>query len=371
MVGHTEGVTTMNANEESRRNWRESLTTFQKSDTKKGIWQIINTVVPFLGLWILAYLSLSISIWLGIAIAVAASGFFMRLFIIFHDCCHHSFFKSRRANEIVGIITGVLTFFPYHQWKYEHSVHHATSGNLERRGTGDMWTVTVNEYRQLSLMKRVVYRVYRNPVIMFGVGPFHLFLNQYRFNRKGAGRKERVNTHVTNLALLVILTGLSFILGWKGVLLVEGPILYVAGVLGIWLFYVQHQFERSYFERPDNWDFVSAALQGSSFYHLPRVLQWLTGNIGYHHVHHLGPRIPNYRLQEAHEKTDLFRTVPSVTLVSSLRALRYRLWDEDSHQFVRFNEIVINNRNQTDTAGRPLSPTHLMWMLFKRSKSHN
>ncbi|EPZ53102.1 fatty acid desaturase [Alicyclobacillus acidoterrestris] len=337
----------IHSNEELRISWKEQLAPFQKSDTKKSIWQVINTVVPFLSLWTFAYLSLSISIWLGIAIAVVASGFFIRLFIIFHDCGHHSFFKSRRANEIVGIITGILTFFPYHQWKYEHAVHHATSGDLGRRGTGDMWTLTVKEYEQLPFVKRMVYRVYRNPFVMFGIGPIHLFFNQYRFNRRGAGRKERVNTHITNFTLIAILTALSFILGWKGVLLVEGPILYLAGVIGIWLFYVQHQFEHTYFEESDKWDYVNAALQGSSFYKLPKILQWLTGNIGYHHVHHLGPRVPNYHLQKAHESTDLFRNVPSVTLTSSLGALRYRLWDEDSHRFVAFNEVAIDNRNKS------------------------
>lgn len=357
---------TIHSRKESSRNWREQLAPFQKSETKKSIGQIINTVVPFLVLWTLAYLSLSISIWLGVAIAIVASGFFIRLFIIFHDCCHHSFFANRRANEIVGVITGVLTFFPYHQWKYEHAVHHATSGDLARRGTGDMWTLTVNEYKRLSLFKRMVYRVYRNPFIMFGIGPIHLFLNQYRFNRKGAGRRERVNTHVTNFTLMVILAGLCFTLGWKDVLLVEGPILYVAGVVGIWLFYVQHQFEHSYFENPEKWDFVSAALQGSSFYRLPRVLQFLTGNIGYHHVHHLGPKVPNYHLQRVHESTDLFRDVQFVTLASSLRALRYRLWDEDGHRFVGFNEIMVEDRGRSD---RPLNPISLIWMLLKKSKS--
>ncbi|MFB5191986.1 fatty acid desaturase [Alicyclobacillus fastidiosus] len=357
-------------NQEEHRDWKKDIAPFQKSDTRKSVWQLINTIAPFLGLWWAAYLCLSVSIWVTLPLTILASGFFVRIFIIFHDCCHHSFFKSRRANEIVGIITGVLTFFPYHQWKYEHAVHHATSGDLERRGTGDMWTLTVNEYKQSSLVKRMVYRVYRNPVVMFGVGPIHLFLNQYRFNRKGAGRKERVNTHVTNFTLIAILTGLSFILGWKAVLLVEGPILYLAGVVGIWLFYVQHQFEHSYFEKSDQWDFVSAALQGSSFYQLPKVLQWLTGNIGYHHVHHLGPKVPNYHLQQVHQSTDLFHNVSPITFASSLRALRYRLWDEDRHRFVAFNEIVIENLGWTDITSRRFKPIRLIGMLFKKSKSH-
>lgn len=321
------------------KNWKNTIAPFQTSDSVKSVWQITNTVVPFLGLWWLAYLSLSISIWITLALAILASGFFIRIFIIFHDCCHHSFFKSRKANEIVGIITGVFTFFPYHQWKYEHSVHHATSSNLAKRGTGDMWTLTVNEYTEATPLKRMLYRLYRNPFVMFGFGPVHLFFNQYRFNRKGAGKKERINTYVTNFTLIVILAILCFILGWKSALLIEGPILYLAGVIGIWLFYVQHQFERTYFETEDKWDFVSAALQGSSFYKLPRILQWMTGNIGYHHVHHLGPRVPNYSLQRAHDTNPLLQDVKPISMRDSLRALRYRLWDEDQHRFVGFKDI--------------------------------
>ncbi|WP_236026206.1 fatty acid desaturase [Alicyclobacillus suci] len=355
--------------QEERGIWKKNIALFQKSDTRKSVWQLINTIVPFLGLWWAAYLCLSVSVWLTLPLAILASGFFVRIFIIFHDCCHHSFFKTRRANEIVGMITGILTCFPYHQWKYEHAVHHATSGNLGRRGTGDMWTLTVNEYKQLSFVKRMVYRVYRNPFIMFGVGPVHLFLNQYRLNRKGAGRKERVNTHVTNFTLAAILIGLSFILGWKAVLFVEGPILYLAGIVGIWLFYVQHQFEYGYFEKSDQWDYVRAALQGSSFYHLPKILQWLTGNIGYHHVHHLGPKVPNYYLQQMHESTELFRNVPSVTLASSLRALHYRLWDEDSHRFVAFNEVAMEPLGLRAIISQSFNPTHLIGRLFKKLKS--
>ncbi|WP_407655208.1 fatty acid desaturase [Alicyclobacillus dauci] len=351
---------------EEHNNWKKDIVPFQKSDTRKSLWQLTNTVVPFLGLWCLAYLSLSVSIWITMVLAILSSGFFMRIFIIFHDCCHHSFFKSRKANETVGIITGILTFFPYYQWKYEHSVHHATSGNLTRRGTGDMWTLTVNEYTESSPLRRIVYRLYRNPFVMFGLGPIHLFLNQYRFNRKGAGRKERINTHVTNFALAGILGLLCFILGWKGVLLVEGPILYLSGMVGIWLFYVQHQFEHTYFEKADKWNYVSAALQGSSFYKLPKVLQWITGNIGFHHVHHLGPRVPNYSLQRAHESVRFLQNVPEISLLSSLRSLRYRLWDENNNRFVGFKEIEKINLNKK--ANPTFNPASLIRTLLKKSK---
>ncbi|QQE78232.1 fatty acid desaturase [Alicyclobacillus sp. SO9] len=351
---------------QERDNWNKDIARFQKADTRKSLWQLVNTIVPFLGLWWLAYLSLSVSIWITMGLVVLTSGFFMRIFIIFHDCCHHSFFKSRKANEIVGIITGVLTFFPYHQWKYEHSVHHATSGNLTRRGTGDMWTMTVNEYTEAPPFLRIVYRLYRNPFVMFGLGPLHLFLNQYRFNRKGAGRKERINTHVTTFTLAGILGVLCLILGWKGVLLVEGPILYLSGMIGIWLFYVQHQFEHTYFEKAENWSYVSAALQGSSFYKLPKVLQWMTGNIGFHHVHHLGPRVPNYSLQHAHENLQFLQNVPGVSLLSSLRSLRYRLWDENNNRFVGFKEIERANPNTK--ANLAFKTALLIRTLLKKSK---
>ena len=352
--------------QDEHKNWTKEIIPFQKPNTGKGLWQLTNTIVPFLGLWCLAYLSLSVSIWITMALVILASGFFMRIFIIFHDCCHHSFFKSRKANEVVGIITGILTFFPYHQWKYEHSVHHATSGNLNQRGTGDMWTMTVNEYTESSPLQRIVYRLYRNPLVMFGLGPLHLFLNQYRFNRRGAGRKERINTHVTNFTLAGLLGILCFVLGWKGVLLVEGPILYLSGMVGIWLFYVQHQFEHTYFEKADNWNYASAALQGSSFYKLPKVLQWMTGNIGFHHVHHLGPRVPNYSLQRAHENIPVLKNTPYVSLLSGLRSLSYRLWDENNNRFVGFEEI--EKTNLTTKPNPALLTVSFISTLFKKPK---
>ncbi|MFB5189333.1 fatty acid desaturase [Alicyclobacillus fastidiosus] len=327
------------SNHESPQKWKHDIAPFEKSNNWKSLWQLTNTVVPFLGIWCLAYMSLSVSVWITLAITLIASGFFLRIFIIFHDCCHHSFFKSRKANELVGIVTGILTFFPYHQWKYEHSVHHATSSNLTKRGTGDMWTLTVSEYQNLSAIRRMRYRLYRNPFVMFGLGPLQLFLIEYRFNRKGAGRKERLNTYLTNLVLAATTAILCLTLGWRGVLLVEGPILYISGVVGIWLFYVQHQFEDTYFEEADKWDYVSAALQGSSYYKLPKLLQWVTGNIGFHHIHHLGPRVPNYNLQRVHDSYPALQNVPSVGVFSSLRSLRYRLWDEGNKKFVRFRDI--------------------------------
>lgn len=320
-------------------NWRQDIAPFQKSDIKKSLWQITNTLVPFLGLWVLAYISLSVSYWLTLAFTVLAAGFLVRIFIIFHDCCHHSFFKSRKANVTVGVIMGLLTFFPYDQWKYDHWVHHASNSNLNRRGTGDIWMLTTNEYLASSPFRRLVYRVYRSPIVMFGIGPIYLFLIGYRYNRKRAGRKERFNTHATTLTLAIVIAALCWVLGWREFLMVQVPILYISGVVGIWLFYVQHQFGDTYFENTENWDFVSAALQGSSLYKLPKVLQWITGNIGFHHIHHLGPKVPNYNLQRAHDSNPALQKVPVIGLLSSLRSLGYRVWDEDSKKCIGFRGI--------------------------------
>lgn len=322
-----------------QNNAKKDISPYERSDIRRSLWQVTNTTVPFAVLWVLTYFSLSVSFWLALVLAIPTAGFLIRTFIIFHDCCHHSFFKSRRANTVVGIIMGLLTFFPYHKWKFEHSVHHATSGNLNKRGTGDIWTLTVAEYLALSSWKRLVYRLYRNPFVMFGLGPIHIMLIEYRLNRKGAGRKERWNTYGTNVALLVLVGVLYWALGWK-FLVVQGLILYISAMAGIWLFYVQHQFEDTYFEKADNWDYVSAALQGSSFYKLPKVLQWMTGNIGLHHIHHLGPRVPNYHLQRVYDNSPQLQNVPSIGLLHSLRSLRYRLWDEENKKFLGFRDLM-------------------------------
>jgi omega-6 fatty acid desaturase (delta-12 desaturase) len=303
------------------------------------VWQIINTLVPFFLLWYFAYLSLSISYWITIVIAIIAGGFLIRIFIIFHDCCHKSFFKNRMANEIVGTLTGILTCCSYFQWRHSHSVHHATSGNLNKRGTGDIWTLTVEEYVALSPLRRLVYRLYRNPFIMFTIGPIYIFLIDYRFNRKRAGAKERINTYITNLSIVGIAGLLCWMIGWQSCVLVQGPILFLSAVAGIWLFYVKHQFEETYFETEANWDYVKAAMHGSSFYKLPKVLHWITGNIGFHHIHHLSPRVPNYYLEAVHNKNPLLQDVRTITLASSLRSLRFRIWDEHSRKFIGFKEI--------------------------------
>lgn len=318
---------------------RKQVAPYEGSNTKRSIIQILNTLIPFFSLWFLAYESLSISYLLSLGFSVIAAGFLIRIFIIFHDCTHHSFFRNRTANKIVGTLTGVLTLFPYSQWGHEHSVHHATSSNLDKRGTGDIWVMTVNEYLEAPFWKKVAYRFYRNPFVMFVIGPIYLVLISNRFNRKGARLKERLNTYLTNFLIFGISALLIWGIGWEAFVLVEGPIFFISGSLGIWLFYVQHTFEDSYFEGDEEWEYVKAAVEGSSYYKLPKLLQWITGNIGFHHVHHLSPRVPNYKLEEVHNHTKPLQNVPTITLSTSLTSIRFRLWDEERKQFVGFKEV--------------------------------
>ncbi|GGM38906.1 fatty acid desaturase [Paraliobacillus quinghaiensis] len=324
---------------QKQKQLRKNVAPYEKADQKSSIKQILNTIIPFLILWFLAYQSLSISIWLSFAVSVLAAGFVVRTFIIFHDCAHQSFFKNKKANRVLGTVTGVITHFAFEKWKRSHSIHHATSGNLDKRGIGDVWVMTVEEYVHASLWKRIAYRLYRNPLVMFGFGPLYLFLVSNRFNRKGAKRKERWNTYIINLSIILIYAGLISIIGWQAFLLVQVPILFVSGALGIWLFYVQHQFEDSYFENESEWDYVKAAVDGSSYYKLPALLQWLTGNIGFHHVHHLSPRVPNYHLEKAHTSTPPLQKATTITLKSSLQSIRFRLYDERNRMFVSFKQV--------------------------------
>jgi omega-6 fatty acid desaturase (delta-12 desaturase) len=325
--------------QEEQGAWRKDMAPYERPHIKNSVWQIINTVLPFFLLWYVAYLCLSVSYLLTLVVAIVAGGFLIRTFIIFHDCCHKSFFKNRAANEIVGTITGMLTSVPYHQWRHSHSVHHATSGNLDKRGTGDIWTLTVDEYVSSSPLRRLIYRLYRNPFIMFTIGPIYIFLIDYRFNRKSAGLKERINTYITNLGMVGGAGLLCWVLGWQAFLLVQGPIFLISGAAGIWLFYVQHQFEESYYEDDEQWDYVKAAMHGSSFYKLPKVLHFFTGNIGFHHIHHLSPRVPNYYLEAAHNTNTRLQDVQTITLLTSLKSLRFRIWNEQSKTFVGFKDI--------------------------------
>lgn len=318
---------------------RKQMAPYEKANLKSSIWQLVNTLIPFFLLWFLAYQSLNISYILSLPICILASGFLVRTFIIFHDCCHYSFFKNRRANDILGTITGILTLFPYRHWQHDHAVHHATSSNLDKRGTGDIWMLTIKEYVNAPISTKIAYRLYRNPIIMFGLGPIYAFLLKNRFNRKGARLKERLNTYFINVSIVILVACFCMWLGWESFLLIQGTIFMLSGAAGIWLFYIQHTFEDTYFEEDEHWEYVKAAVEGSSFYKLPKLLQWLTGNIGYHHVHHLSPRIPNYKLEVAHEETPPLQNVPTITLATSLQSIRFQLWDEERKVYVGFKKL--------------------------------
>ena len=319
--------------------WKEIVARYQQPSTGRALWQIINTFVPYAALWYLMYLSLSVSWWLTVPLAVLAGAFLVRVFIIFHDCGHGSYFKSRTANDVLGFVAGVLTFTPYYHWRWEHAIHHASSGHLDKRGVGDIWTMTVQEYLESSRWKRFAYRLARNPVILFAIAPLYLFLIQQRIPSSKANPRERLSVHWMNLAIVGVALGLSRAFGPGAYLIIQLIVILVAGASGVWLFYVQHQFEDVYWERGENWDFTAAALEGSSFYKLPKILQWFSGNIGFHHIHHLSPRIPNYNLERCHQADPMFQSVKPITLISSLKSITYRLWDEQQRKLVGYRRL--------------------------------
>ncbi|MDB5080186.1 MAG: hypothetical protein JWP00_2110 [Chloroflexi bacterium] len=338
------------------QNWRQQIAPFRNPTPWRSIWQLANTFIPFIFSWYLMYLSLSYSYWLTLALAPLAAGFHLRLFMIFHDCCHLSFFKSQKANAIIGSICGVFCFTPYYHWRFYHSLHHATTGNLTKRlegeilpltipkymqTNGDVLTLTVKEYLQLTSKQRLGYKVYRWLLLFLVVMPLIIFLVMHRLANSQADKRARYSVYWTNFALVVLTAGLSLVFGFFQVMLVGIPIVAISATVGVWLFYVQHQFEETYWEEATEWNYVTAALQGSSFYKLPLVLQWFTGNIGYHHIHHLNPRIPNYNLQKCHESSELFLNTKALTLKSGLRSIFYRLWDEDTQKMVGFKAVQV------------------------------
>lgn len=334
------------AREVSVSEWKAAVAEFQKPHFWRASWQIANTVGTYVVLWWLMHWSLSVSWWLTAPLAVLSAGFLIRIFIIFHDCGHGSFYRSPAANNFWGFVTGLLTFTPYYQWRWEHSIHHATAGHLERRGVGDIWTLTVEEYLQSSRWKKFSYRLARNPVILFVIAPMVVFVILQRFPSPDAKPRERRSVWIMNLALVPMIAGLVWAFGFLPWLFIQLIVLGVAGSAGVWLFYVQHQFEDAYWEHGDDWDYTEAALLGSSFYRLPKVLQWFSGNIGFHHIHHLSPRIPNYHLERCHRSHPMFRRVEPMTLFGSLKSLTYRLWDENSRKLISFAQLKRQQRRE-------------------------
>lgn len=318
----------------NNNSWKKIVARYTKPDIPRALWQLTNTLVPFIGLWVLMILSLKVSYWLALPLCALAGGFLMRMFIIFHDCGHGSFFASRRANDILGFIAGVLLFTPYHYWTHRHAIHHATAGNLDKRGFGDVWTMTVREYRGSSRWQRIKFRLYRSPFILFILGPIYLFLIHHRFAARGSGARWHLSVLWTNLAILGVMIAMSALIGWKAYLILQLPVILTAAASGVWMFYMQHQFDGVWWERDEKWDFLESALRGSSFYKLPKILQWFSGSIGFHHIHHLSPRIPNYFLERCHRENPLFQRVKAMTFISSLKSIGLRAWDEDAGKLV-------------------------------------
>ncbi|MEP7134590.1 MAG: fatty acid desaturase [Chloroflexota bacterium] len=318
--------------------WQTVVAKYAYPETWRSVWQVLNSLIPFLLTWYLMYRSLAVGYWLTLILSVPAAGFMVRLFIIFHDCCHGSFFRTLRTNDLMGLVMGVFVLTPFYDWRHDHAVHHATAGDLDRRGKGDVYTMTVEEYLAAPWYKKFGYRIMRNPMILFTIGSFIVFVVTHRFWLPGAGKRERSSVIWTNLALTGVVGWLVILIGWEAFLLVEIPILLIACSAGVWLFYVQHNFDPTYWQRHGNWEFFKAGMDGSSFYKLPKVLQWFTGNIGFHHIHHLSPKIPNYKLEECHNENPIFQIAP-LTFRDSLKGLFLRLWDEQKKVMVGWEAL--------------------------------
>jgi omega-6 fatty acid desaturase (delta-12 desaturase) len=323
------------------RAWTPVLARYRQPSTSRSTFEIVVTVVPFLALWAAAAFAIVHGHWWGVLLTIPAAGFLVRLFMLQHDCGHGALFTRRSLNDWTGRIIGVLTLTPYDYWRRTHAVHHATAGNLDQRGIGDIDTLTVAEYRALSWSGRLKYRMYRHPIVMFGLGPAWLFICQYRlpFGLMRAGMAPWMSTLATNLGIALPSAALIWLIGLGPFLLVQLPITLMAATAGVWLFYVQHQFEETNWYDADDWNFQHAALHGSSHYDLPAPLRWFTGNIGIHHVHHLSSKIPFYRLPEILKDFPELRDIGRITFLESLRCVKLVLWDEDSRRLISFREL--------------------------------
>jgi len=328
-----------NSNSSTSLSWMQIVSGYNFSDSSKSWWQVINSVLPYMLLWLAMVWSLNISYFLTLFLSVFAAGFLIRNFIIFHDCVHGSFFRSQLLNRVLGIILGILTFTPFHKWRHEHIEHHATVGNLDKRGIGDVKTLTVDEFLAGSRWSRFKYRLYRYPVFLFGIAPFLVFVLKNRLPGKFMNLRQHIYLHLTNLGIIAVMAITMWVIGWKAYLLIQLPVLYIAAVHGVWLFYVQHQYENVVWTRSKDWNYKNIALEGSSYFKLPGILQWFTGNIGFHHIHHLSPKIPNYKLPVCFRENPIFQDIKPITLFSSIRSLKLRLWDEKRKKLIGFSAM--------------------------------
>jgi omega-6 fatty acid desaturase (delta-12 desaturase) len=318
--------------------WRGALAPFARPHLGRSVLDLATSVFPYLLLLVLMYLAVDSSVLLVLVLSVPAAGFLLRTFIVFHDCAHGSFLPSKRANAWLGTALGLVVYESFLSWRHSHAVHHATAGDLDRRGVGDVHTLTVAEYRDLSWRGRLGYRLFRNPLVMFGLGPVYALVLHPRLVPRSARPRIRRSVIATNVALAAVVGGLCLLVGWRQFLLVQTPAMLLAGAAGVWLFYVQHQFEDTYWQSAEEWSYAEAALRGSSHLKLPRMLQFFSGNIGLHHVHHLSAKVPNYNLQRAHDANPIFHDVPTLSLWDGLRAVRLKLWDEGRGRLVTFAE---------------------------------
>lgn len=320
--------------------WRSIISRYAGPDARVSLWQAFSTLFLLVAGLIFAVLLLEPAPWATALLVIPLGGLLIRTFVIMHDCAHGSFLPWPKLNDTLGFITGVLTFTPFQQWRREHALHHASSGDLDHRGYGDIKTLTVEEYNARSPWGRFKYRLYRHPITLFGIGPLHMMiLQRFRAPSLATGAKQLWNVWMTNAALAGLVTIAILAFGWRSVILVYVPAYYLAAASGIWLFYVQHQFEEAYWERGKEWDYATAAVTGSSHLRLPGILNWFTGHIGLHHVHHLGPKIPNYRLKAAHEENAVFKVAPELNMRTAFRTLRLTLWDEARGRMIGFREL--------------------------------
>jgi len=318
-------------------NWKELIRKYQVPDFPKAIGQILTSIVPYIGMMILMYFTLEISYWLTLLLAIPTAGFAVRTFIIFHDCGHQSFFgsKNKKANDLIGVITGLLTFTPYHFWRRAHAKHHATVAKLDQRGKGDVWMMTVDEWNESNKWQKLTYRVYRNPLILFTIGAWLNMLVAQRIPFPGIDPKDKRSILLTDVALLVIVVSIIMLIGWKAYLLIQMSVMLLAISVGVWLFYIQHQFPGAYWARDDEWDYLTACMQGSSYYQLPEILRFFTGNIGFHHLHHLSHLVPNYQLPLLYKEHPELAVKP-ITLRDTRKLLRIRLYDEEKRIYIGF-----------------------------------
>ena len=320
------------------RDLLKALAPYRVPSAGRGIWELAVTLLPFVTLWLAAWASFSVSYWLTLAFAIPAGGFLVRFFLIQHDCGHGAFFRSRRLNDWVGRILGVFTMTPYDNWRRSHAIHHASSGNLDERGVGDIDTMTIREYRASTKTRKFLYHLYRSPLVLFVIGPTYQFLLRNRFPFMFDDNKKSywISVMGTNLSIVAVAGIVAYFVGWGPFLAVQTPIVMVAATIGVWMFYVQHQFESTSWEGEEKWVMYEAALKGSSHYDLPAPFRWITANIGVHHIHHLASRIPYYRLHDVMRDYPELANIRRLTFRQSLACIKLRLWDEDGKKLVSF-----------------------------------